>query len=206
MVCARRAVAILTGAFLLSPCGKFETHSRHPWLPPHPLPRLFRWVAGRLYPAGMDASTLALLVDVDGVVTDEHARVDSGTIALLLQLADAGAALAFISGRSRRWLETNLMPVLLEHAPPALVDSLSFAAEMGAVRKGRKTGNTWQVSTEHAVPGELREELIPLLPRNHLEELIEWDGTKEATATFESIHRPDLPASVLLRQGSTFRQ
>ncbi len=140
-----------------------------------------------------DVSSLALLVDVDGVVTDEHARVDSETISLLLQLATAGAALAFVSGRSRTWLETNLLPVLLEHAPPSLVDSLSFAAEMGAVRKGRSTAKTWQVSPEHAVPGELRQQLIPLIARHDLEELIEWDSTKEATATFESIHRPDLP-------------
>lgn len=136
---------------------------------------------------------LMLLVDVDGVVTDEHARVDRQLIAMLLKLAQAGAGLAFISGRSRRWLEAQLGDEVIGAASGSLRFQVSVAAEMGALRRGRTTGHQWEVPPEHAVPAALRARLLPLLKTHSLANLVEWDATKEATATFESIHRPDVP-------------
>lgn len=141
----------------------------------------------------MDFNGTVLMFDVDGVLTDEHARVDERLIAELRPLCDAGAQLAFITGRSRVWLEKQLWPALMGAGLASDSPSLRFAAEMGALRRGQTTGFRWQVSPEHAVPGVLREELRSLPSRRRLDELIEWDASKEATATFESLHRPDEP-------------
>lgn len=58
-------------------------------------------------------SEVLLLVDVDGVVTDEHARVDRTVVRQLAQLIREGAGVAFIAGRSRTWLEAQLVPPLV---------------------------------------------------------------------------------------------
>jgi hypothetical protein len=143
-------------------------------------------------PVSLESPPL-LLVDVDGVVTDEHARVDVDVVRRFVALFEAGVRAAFITGRSRAWLEQHLMPALRECGADLSSPSLVFAAEMGALRRGRRTGGAWRLSPEHAVGPELRSKLIPLVEREGLEGLVEWDATKEATATFESIHRPEMP-------------
>jgi len=135
--------------------------------------------------------SLLLLVDVDGVVTDEHARVSPEVVASLAHIASSGGRVAFITGRSRAWLDTRLTPrlaPLLDHG--VLRERVLFAAEMGALRCAHSTGNEWKLSAELAVPDGLRDELRPMIDGPAYAGLVEWDGTKEATATFEAIHRP----------------
>lgn len=147
------------------------------------------------YHRGMDPvlGATAMLFDVDGVLTDEHARVDALLIRAIAALVGAGVGATFITGRSRRWLDEQLLPVLSAGGMVPGSPSWRFAAEMGALRLGRSTGFEWQVSAEHAVPTNLRTEL-KVLPEEHmLSDRIEWDASKEATATFESLHRPEVP-------------
>lgn len=139
----------------------------------------------------MELQGTLLMFDVDGVVTDEHARVDAELIAELRRLCDAAAQLAFITGRSRRWLEHQLWPELQAAGFERDSMSMRFAAEMGALRRGRTSDFRWQVSSQYAVPDELRNRLRSLPERRGLSHLIEWDPTKEATSTFESLHRPE---------------
>ncbi len=131
------------------------------------------------------------MFDVDGVLTDEHARVDPEVIGLIGEFVRRDAKVSFISGRSRTWMERNLLPALTDVG--VAHTTVCFAAEMGAIRRGASTGHEWQVSTAHAVTEALRQALLPLPARHGLEDLVEWDATKEATATFESIHHPDEP-------------
>ena len=138
-------------------------------------------------------SNIALLFDVDGVLTDEHARVDVLVVRAILDLAVRDARVAFITGRSRAWLEDSLMPVMRSLGGEPYSPAFRFAAEMGALRFGQSTGYTWRVSEEHAVPEAVRERLSLLPVVHNIEDLIEWDGSKAATATLESLHRPELP-------------
>ena len=121
------------------------------------------------------ANSTALLVDVDGVVTDEHARVDRDATSLLIAAVRGGAALAFISGRSRVWLEANLIPVIQELPGDDVLDRITFAAEMGAVQRARGTTG-WTIRQEHAVPLELREALVPLIQNYGLAHLVAKSG------------------------------
>ncbi|MFN0146549.1 MAG: HAD hydrolase family protein [Dehalococcoidia bacterium] len=139
-----------------------------------------------------DLRSLSLLIDVDGVVTDEHARVDATVVEQLLAFSTQGASLAFITGRSRTWLEANLESVIADYWSSQAPDAICFAAEMGALRRGRMTGGAWELSQEHAVAQALREALVLLIDELGVADLVEWDATKEATATFESLHRPDI--------------
>lgn len=134
-----------------------------------------------------------LLFDVDGVLTDEHARVDFSVVGLILEAVQRGSEVAFITGRSRSWLEANLVSAIVALGGEPYSAAFRFAAEMGALRLGQSTGFVWGQSEEHSVPRALREALIPLPTQRKLDDLIEWDATKEATATFESLHRPGVP-------------
>ncbi|MEZ4494244.1 MAG: hypothetical protein R3C29_13140 [Dehalococcoidia bacterium] len=133
----------------------------------------------------MSQSKLLLLFDVDGVVTDEHARVDTGTVERIIDFMVGGARVGFITGRSRTWLEAQLVPLLeaIEEDTPEAV----LAAEMGAVRF---VEGEWLVSAEHAVVGPARSQLRSLADQPKYSAWLEWDSTKEATATFEALHDP----------------
>ncbi|MCA9852242.1 MAG: hypothetical protein KC482_01355 [Dehalococcoidia bacterium] len=137
----------------------------------------------------MGHSELLFLVDVDGVVTDEHARVDATVVRQLATFIGEGAGVAFVTGRSRSWLESQLVP-LLAASRPTSIHAAVLAAEMGAVRL---VEGEWHISEEHAVVEPARSELKLLANQTRYATLLEWDRTKEATATFEALHDPDVP-------------
>lgn len=132
------------------------------------------------------------LFDVDGVLTDEHARVSESVLSSIISLNVSGSAVGFVTGRSRAWLEASLIPRLTAlPGGSTVVEKAPVACEMGAVRR-RPGAPDWEVEPRFAVPAALRESLRQLPKAPSFAQLVEWDASKEATATFESIHRPDL--------------
>lgn len=126
----------------------------------------------------------AMLVDVDGVLTDQDARTDEEAIALLTELVGLGAPAALVTGRSRAWLELHI----LRHVQDA--EHLSCAAEYGAVHAERLSA-PWQVSGGFSVPPDLRAELRQRSLDADLAPFVEWDETKECMATVEARHGAD---------------
>ncbi len=132
------------------------------------------------------------LFDVDGVLTDEHARVSESVLSSIISLNVSGSAVGFVTGRSRAWLEANLIPPLTAlPGGSTVVEKAPVACEMGAVLR-RPGAPDWEVEPRFAVPAALRGLLRHLPTAPSYVQLVEWDASKEATATFESIHRPDL--------------
>lgn len=125
-----------------------------------------------------------MLVDVDGVLTDQDARADVEAVGLLTELVGLGAPAALVTGRSRAWLERHI----LHHVRG--VEHLSCAAEYGAVRTERLS-EPWRVSDGFWVPPELRAELRQLTLAADMEPFVEWDESKECMATVEARHGAD---------------
>lgn len=75
-----------------------------------------------------------LLLDVDGVVTDRYARVSMPVVLELLRLSRSGVKMAFITGRSERWVKDNI----LEKIPKTARKGILFLCEFGSVVVGRK--------------------------------------------------------------------
>lgn len=94
-----------------------------------------------------------LLFDVDGVLTDEHAQLDHPLVRKIASISQT-TTVAFITGRSRIWLELHLIPSLLLSLGEIQVPTIRLAAEMGALRSGESTDYSWQLASEHAVPPE----------------------------------------------------
>jgi len=137
-------------------------------------------------------SPSVFLFDVDGVITDEHAQVSEPVLRSITALVANGSAVGFVTGRSRSWLEAKLLPGLAALPGGSMVvEKAPLACEMGAVRR-RPGAPDWEVEPRFAVPTALRESLRHLPTAPSYIQLVEWDASKEATATFESIHRPDL--------------
>lgn len=138
----------------------------------------------------MTASMLpGLLVDVDGVLTDQDARADVGAIGLLTELVGTGVPAALVTGRSRGWLERQILPHLRDRASRdgGAPGSLWCAAEYGAVLAAGLSAS-WRISDEFTVPPDLREALRRLTLATDAEPFLEWDESKECMATVEARH------------------
>lgn len=78
---------------------------------------------------------LLLLLDVDGVVTDRYARVSLPVMKEISRLSRSnGVKIAFITGRSERWVKDNI----LEKIPKTARKGILFLCEFGSVIVGRK--------------------------------------------------------------------
>lgn len=75
-----------------------------------------------------------LLLDVDGVVTDRYARVSAPVVRELLRLASSGVKMAFVTGRSEKWVRDNI----LARIPKAAGKKMLFLCEFGSVVLGRR--------------------------------------------------------------------
>lgn len=75
-----------------------------------------------------------LLLDVDGVVTDRYAKVSAPVVRELLRLSGLGVKIAFITGRSGKWVRDNI----LARIPKAAGKKMLFLCEFGSVVLGRR--------------------------------------------------------------------
>ncbi len=101
------------------------------------------------------------MLDVDGVLTDEHARPNDEAIALLARLAEHHP-ISMVTGRGAGWLAQNILGSLSEHfltSPP--FGNPVCCAEYGGVLF-RWNGEVWkhEVNTDFApIPGDIRTEI-----------------------------------------------
>ncbi len=75
-----------------------------------------------------------LLLDVDGVVTDRYARVSTPVVRELLRLARSGVKIAFVTGRSEKWVRKNLIGRFGKRNPRQVL----FLCEFGSVVVGKR--------------------------------------------------------------------
>lgn len=73
-----------------------------------------------------------LLLDVDGVVTDRYAMVSRPVLLELLRLSGLGVKMAFVTGRSEKWLKKNMTGIVGQRHP-----SILFLCEFGSVIVGK---------------------------------------------------------------------
>lgn len=137
-----------------------------------------------------DLSNDLFLFDVDGVLTDAAARPDGDAISLVAGLGRRGARLGFVTGRSRTWIERRLVPLLAVEIGADWKPGALLAAEMGALVKRGLNADDWVVRSEYVVPEACRSTLEAGCDNPGLSPYLEWDGTKEATATAEARHKP----------------
>lgn len=138
----------------------------------------------------MELSAVGLLVDVDGVLTDQDAHPDHVAIGLLADVVERGASAALVTGRSRTWLEQHVLPVIRSGLSGADhgVD-LCCAAEYGAVRSASLSAS-WDRDERYAVPDDLRDALRRITTSFDGAPFVEWDASKECMATVEARHGP----------------
>ncbi|MGM0843395.1 MAG: HAD-IIB family hydrolase [Bacillota bacterium] len=125
------------------------------------------------------------IFDVDGVLTDEHARPSDEVLHIIEKLHKQNEQLAFITGRSRKWLADHIFPSLNQDQDWS---GLFCVAEHGAIKgKGPDVGE-WELDENFVVPDEVKEKLLKIAHKKDYEGLIEWDDTKESMGTVESVH------------------
>lgn len=134
---------------------------------------------------------IGLLVDIDGVVTDEFGVIDDDVVGALTELAELGCGLAFITGRSRQWVNHHLLPRLV--SPQGLPRRqrgarVVLAAEMGAERTAGLRAGPWDTDGRFAVSAPLRRDLLALTGEPRYRGLLTWDDSKTITATAEAVH------------------
>lgn len=125
------------------------------------------------------------IFDVDGVLTDELARPDQEVLRAIGRLHKKEEQVAFITGRSRKWLADNVFPAL-----DASLDwsSLYCVAEHGAIKGKGPDINSWKLDRDFVIPEKVKKELYKISRKPEYEGLIEWDDTKESMGTVESVH------------------
>jgi HAD superfamily hydrolase (TIGR01484 family) len=125
------------------------------------------------------------IFDVDGVLTDEHARPNEEVLHTIEKLHKQNEQLAFITGRSRKWLEENIFSSLRKDEDWS---SLYCVAEHGAIKGKGPDIHTWQLDQDFVIPDKVKDELQKISRKQEYNGLIEWDDTKESMGTVESVH------------------
>ncbi|WP_421382350.1 HAD-IIB family hydrolase [Bacillus salacetis] len=125
------------------------------------------------------------IFDVDGVLTDEHARPSEEVLHIIEKLYKQNEQLAFITGRSRQWLAENIFTSLSEDLDWS---SLYCVAEHGAIKGKGPDIHTWQLDPDFVIPDKVKDELYKISKKREYKGLIEWDDTKESMGTVESVH------------------
>jgi hydroxymethylpyrimidine pyrophosphatase-like HAD family hydrolase len=131
------------------------------------------------------------LFDVDGVLTDDAAIVDEVVVHQVLMQAAAGSTVALITGRSAQWLDRWIKPAIFDIVRKIgsnWVSNVVWAGEMGSIR--RRGLSKWEIAWDFAVPSELRKELENRTQNRRYKPYLQWDKTKQVTATVEAIHSP----------------
>ncbi|RIW28827.1 HAD family phosphatase [Bacillus salacetis] len=125
------------------------------------------------------------IFDVDGVLTDEHARPSNDVLNIIERLHGQDHQLAFITGRSRKWLEENIFSSLSENQDWS---GLYCVAEHGAIKGKGPDINSWELDDDFVISDEVNDELKQISKKNDYDGLIEWDDTKESMGTVEAVH------------------
>ena len=143
----------------------------------------------------------ALVLDVDGVLTDRYARPDVAVLRELVAELSRGTAVGLVTGRSRSWLAANILDLLSGFVTDARVAArLALACEFGAIYGRGVLPDRWAVAGP-CVPRALAEAVRGRL--GAFADLLEWDATKECIATLEARHAqtkrrgPDATAAAL---------
>ncbi|WP_174727416.1 HAD-IIB family hydrolase [Mesobacillus harenae] len=125
------------------------------------------------------------IFDVDGVLTDELARPDKDVLRSIEKLHNQKIQLAFITGRSRKWLAENVFTQLDSDQDWT---SLYCVAEHGAIKGKGLDIDTWELDQDFVIPKAVKEKLFEISKKQQYQGLIEWDDTKESMGTVESVH------------------
>ncbi|MGD6802389.1 HAD-IIB family hydrolase [Rossellomorea aquimaris] len=125
------------------------------------------------------------IFDVDGVLTDEHARPSEEVLHTIEKLHKQNEQLAFITGRSRKWLADHIFSSLNQEEDWS---GLFCVAEHGAIKGKGPDIDKWELDKDFVVPDEVKEELLKISQKQDYDGLIEWDHTKESMGTVESVH------------------
>jgi hypothetical protein len=123
-----------------------------------------------------------LVFDVDGILTDEFARVDLQVMRLMNKKLIGARLLGFVTGRAAPWFDSHIA----SHS--GHLDSarrVPRAAETGPVLWN---GPKWRTGPAYVAPAELRATLKGLVDHPPYEGPIEWDGSEQATITAEAVH------------------
>ncbi|EDL65428.1 HAD-IIB family hydrolase [Bacillus sp. SG-1] len=125
------------------------------------------------------------MFDVDGVLTDEHAQPSEKVLHIIEKLYQQNEQLAFITGRSRKWLAENIFSSLDKEEDWS---RLYCVAEHGAIKgKGHDISN-WQLDEDFIIQDEIKDKLQRISKKPDYKGLIEWDETKESMGTVEAVH------------------
>ncbi|MGF2618373.1 HAD hydrolase family protein [Rossellomorea aquimaris] len=125
------------------------------------------------------------IFDVDGVLTDEHARPSEEVLHTIEKLHKQNEHLAFITGRSRKWLADNIFSSLDEEEDWS---GLFCVAEHGAIKGKGPDVEKWELDKDFVVSDDVKDKLIKISQKQDYDGLIEWDDTKESMGTVESVH------------------
>jgi hydroxymethylpyrimidine pyrophosphatase-like HAD family hydrolase len=122
---------------------------------------------------------------VDGVLTDELARPDQEVLRTIGKLHQQKEQLAFITGRSRKWLADHIFPALDTNLDWS---SLYCVAEHGSIKGRGPNISSWELDQDYVISEEVKDKLYKISEKQQYQGLIEWDDTKEAMGTVESVH------------------
>ncbi|WP_409252370.1 HAD-IIB family hydrolase [Bacillus sp. SCS-153A] len=125
------------------------------------------------------------MFDVDGVLTDEHARPSEEVLHSIEKLYKQNEKLAFITGRSRKWLAENIFSSLNKDQDWS---SLYCVAEHGAIKGKGPDIHKWQLDDDFVIQDKVKDKLQKISEKPDYNGLIEWDETKESMGTVEAVH------------------
>jgi HAD superfamily hydrolase (TIGR01484 family) len=125
------------------------------------------------------------IFDVDGVLTDEHARPSKDVLSMIEKLHQQDEQLAFITGRSRKWLKENIFSSLNKDQDWS---GLYCVAEHGAIKGKGPDIDSWDLDQDFIIPEKVNEPLKKISKKPDYDGLIEWDDTKESMGTVEAVH------------------
>ena len=128
----------------------------------------------------------SVFLDCDGVVTDEHARVDLRVLGEVGRLVRSGCKAAFVTGRSLSWIDGNVSRFLLDGLDSAGRARVALVGEYGARWAGFPGGARVEgIDRDKAVPADAVESVRRIAARFPL---LFFDETKETNCDLEVNH------------------
>ncbi|MCX6776912.1 MAG: HAD-IIB family hydrolase [Candidatus Micrarchaeota archaeon] len=122
----------------------------------------------------MNREKYVFFLDVDGVITDEFARVDTLLLSDLERLQKDGHRFIFVTGRSLNWMENNVFPHL--NSP----NGFTYVCEYGKV-----ISHAGEISVEGRIPQNVEDRV-----KKNVGSLfgVFFDQTKKTLVTIEADH------------------
>lgn len=134
----------------------------------------------------------AFIFDIDGVLTNDQLEVNERLLKCVAELAEMGAKIAFLTGRSSPWLKSNILEPLSSLLTKDEFERNIYAAfEFGAGTFENENGQLKAVLDENVnVPQNLKDEA-----RKIFEEFKSAMWIEEKEAMFTIVARQDIPLS-----------